>query len=75
VEEGPEGSDWCFDPRHILGVFAGGKKVDLVVCFECHAMHVHEDDGEGYRHYTISEAARPVLDGILTGAGIPLAKQ
>jgi hypothetical protein len=72
VNEGTT-SDWCFEPRHVVRASAAGKSIDLLICFACDSMHVHEDNEEGYLHYPISKRAKEMINRILTDAGIPIA--
>lgn len=36
----------CFTPRHGLRIVAQGDAVDLVICFECYQMRVHQGPNE-----------------------------
>lgn len=64
----------CFNPRHAVRTVAAGVTVDVVICFEC-------GNYQGYRNGTrapgptpgISSAANPLLDQLLTDAGVSLA--
>ena len=64
----------CFFPRHILRVKDGGSEVDIVICFQCGNYEVRESEATGGRPTrSIAKDAQPLLDKILTDAGVPLA--
>jgi hypothetical protein len=62
----------CFNPRHVLRVVKGGDTVDLVICYECGRYHCYRN-GQMERGSTILDDSQPLLDKILTDAGIRLA--
>src|SRR5262245_41623171 len=62
----------CFIPRHGVEVTSKGKTVGLVICFECYQVHVHTD-GKRASDFLIGRSPQPVLNKILSDAGIPLA--
>jgi hypothetical protein len=65
----------CFDPRHGIRATHGGKTVELVICFRCGQVYVYFDGNkEKDATLSINRGTQPVLDAILTKAGIPLAK-
>ena len=64
----------CFEPRHGIRATAGGKTVDLVICFHCDQVQVYFDkDNEDARlPLTMDEDQKPGLDKVLTDAKILL---
>lgn len=64
----------CFYPRHILRVVKDGQIVDVAICFECHNYKLHRN-GAPFVGYTpsIGESSKPLLNKILTDAGVPIA--
>ncbi len=36
----------CFNPRHGIRVVQGNKTVDLVICFECQHLYIHDEHGK-----------------------------
>jgi hypothetical protein len=62
----------CFNPRHGLRLTAGGKAVDLVICFECLQVQVH-DGSDKATGFLISAGPQPAFDRVLTAAGVPRA--
>jgi hypothetical protein len=62
----------CFDPRHAIRATAGGKVVDLVICYECHWVYVFLDREDEVVHLTPGGEDQQVLDRILTDAKVPL---
>jgi hypothetical protein len=67
----PQGAR-CFNPRHVLRVSEGEETVDLVICYECGLYHCYRN-GQKERGGTILGDSQPLLDKILTDAGIRLA--
>jgi hypothetical protein len=67
----PQGAR-CFNPRHVLRVSKGEETVDLVICYECGLYHCYRN-GQTEGGSTILEDSQPLLDKILTDAGIRLA--
>jgi hypothetical protein len=67
----PQGA-MCFNPRHVLRVCKGEDTVDLVVCYECGRYHCYRN-GKKERAGTILDDSQPLLDKIVTDAGIRLA--
>jgi hypothetical protein len=65
----------CFEPRHGIRASHGGKTVDLVICFACQQVYVYFDPRkEEHATLRIRKGTQPVLDTILEGAGVPLAR-
>jgi hypothetical protein len=64
----------CFCPRHVLRLVKGETVVDVVICYECHNYEMHQN-GVRLTGLTpaIGDDSRPLLNRILTGAGVPLA--
>jgi hypothetical protein len=66
----------CFDPRHGIRATADGKRVDLVICFECNWVYVYYDNDENRQHVAVTtREPQVVLDKTLKNAGVPLPKQ
>lgn len=63
----------CFIPRHGIHAVQDGKTVDLVICFECHQIHVFVN-GKREPVVLVGKSAEPTLDKLLKEAGIPKAK-
>lgn len=64
----------CFRPRHVLRAVAGGRTVDLLICYECGNYKLYQD-GELVRSrlQLTGTSAAPVLNAVLTDAGVPIA--
>jgi hypothetical protein len=63
----------CFKPRHGILAEVGGKKIELVICYECLAMTVFVD-GNFSRALTDRGPVK-VFNKVLTDAKVPLPKQ
>jgi hypothetical protein len=65
----------CFNPRHVLRVVKGGRKIDVVICFECNNYELYDGEQLVTTGGTpaIAGSAEPLLNKILTDAGVPLA--
>jgi len=73
VAGAPPRSKKCFEPRHGVRATAGGKTVDLVICFACSEVQVWSDGGvdlEGSAR--IADSAQPAFDKVLSDAKVPL---
>lgn len=73
VAEGTGGAR-CFIPRHGFRAVYDGKTYDLVICFECHWVYIYTDKSDKPTVLMISETPQKLLNTILTGAKVPLAK-
>jgi hypothetical protein len=62
----------CFNPRHVLRVTKGEDTVDLVICYEC-MFYLYYRNGKKEYASTIWHDSQPLLDKILTDAGVRLA--
>ena len=62
----------CFMPRHGVRATAGGKTLELVICFQCLQVHGYIGDKENAGFLT-SKSPQPTLDKVLTDAGVKLA--
>jgi hypothetical protein len=62
----------CFEPRHGIRATAGGKTVDLVICFHCGWAYVYLDQEDSTVELTIDLDQQPALDKVLTDAKVPL---
>jgi hypothetical protein len=61
-----------FEPRHAIHAADGKSIVDVLICFTCHDVLVIGPNGER-QGLLITGSPRPLLDKILSEAGIPLA--
>jgi hypothetical protein len=64
----------CFDPRHAIHAEHDGKKVDVLICFECGWAYVYPSDGD-HVILKIDRTAEKVFNKLLTDAKVPLPKQ
>lgn len=62
----------CFEPRHGLRATKGNRVVDLVICFSCRWIEVH-DAGKTASVRT-SATAKPAINGALRDAAVVLAQ-
>lgn len=62
----------CFNPRHGIRATAGGKTVDLVICFECKQVNVWHGDSL-VTTFMVGQSPAPEFDQVLRDAGLPLA--
>ena len=62
----------CFSPRHGIRATAGGRTVDLVICFECSQVKVWQGDRPAGM-FIVSQSPQPAFDQALRDAGLPLA--
>ena len=60
--------------RHVLRIVKGGRTVDVAICYQCHNYELHRDGGP-HQGLTpaIGEESKPLLNKILTDAGVPIA--
>jgi hypothetical protein len=64
----------CFWPRHVLRIVKGGRTDDVVICLQCHGYEVHRDGAPRVGPTpNIGESSKPLLNTILTDAGVPIA--
>ena len=63
----------CFWPRHAIHATYDGKKVDILICFECHQVLVYVDGQEKGPFLSTTSSSESVLDKGLTEANVPLA--
>jgi hypothetical protein len=65
----------CFKPRHVVRTARAGVTTDMVICFECRNYMSYRNGAWEQENGTlaISDAMQPLLDKILTDAGVPLA--
>lgn len=54
----------CFTPHHLVIAEHGTTRVELVVCFECHALRVVQD-GEEIDGAIMSDDARPAFEALV----------
>lgn len=62
----------CFNPRHGIRVMRAGVTTDFVICFECRQVQVWRG-GTEIAWFSTSASPRPVFDGVLQRARVPLA--
>lgn len=64
----------CLKFRHVLRVLRAGVVTDYAICFECHNFVVYHD-GKRRPGLTpsIGDTSRPLLNDLLTSAGVPIA--
>ena len=62
----------CFEPRHGLRATKGDKAIDLVICFSCRWIEVHE--GGMTASVRTSSAAKPAINRALREAAVALAQ-
>ena len=74
IEMGPEAA--CYDPRHALIYEKGDATVAVFICFACHYAVILEASTETgrYKAFQMVKGLKPRLNGLLTDAGIKLAK-
>jgi hypothetical protein len=63
----------CFIPRHGLRLEGGGRKVDLVICFECLQVQVFID-GKPAAGFLTSAEPQQTFDAVLKAAGVKLPR-
>lgn len=64
----------CMYTRHVLRVVKGGRTVDVAICYQCHNYQLHRGGGPHIGLTpAIGEESKPLLDKILTDAGVPIA--
>ena len=65
----------CWEPRHGVRVVSeDGTSTDLVICYECHYVHVHLGDVER-QGFTTGNAVEPAVSGLFTKAGLAIHGQ
>jgi hypothetical protein len=62
----------CFMPRHGVRATAGGKTLELVICFQCLQVKGYLGD-KADAGFLISKSPEPTFDKILKDAGVKLA--
>lgn len=60
----------CFDPHHALRMKRGNKSADLIICFQCVAMH---ENSPQQRILWIDRSQRTNFDAALIRHGLPIA--
>ena len=68
-----EAAMWCFNPRHGLRISSQGVTVELVICFDCLQIRVH--DAGGRETVLTQRNAEPLFDQVLADARIPVARK
>lgn len=62
----------CFQPRHALRARAGGKTVELLICFECWQVHPYLD-GKRSELVATNDSPKVLFNDLLKAAKVPLA--
>lgn len=74
LEAGIAGNDSmvaaCFNPRHGVIAESGGRRIDLLICFECLQIQVFDGEGENVEDALTTEAPAAVFNRVFTAAGI-----
>lgn len=74
LRAGIEGNDdtvaACFNPRHGLTAELDGRRVDLLICFECLQIQIHDETGENVEDALTTEAPAAVFNRVFAEAGI-----
>ncbi|MCD6052030.1 MAG: hypothetical protein K0Q55_3448 [Verrucomicrobia bacterium] len=60
----------CFDPHHALRMKRDDKSTDLIICFQCVAMH---ENNPRQRILWIDHSQRTNFDAVLIRHGLPIA--
>lgn len=74
----------CFDPRHAVTVTRDGRRVDILICFECQSLSVHDeaestpnvgtkDDMYSGASFPIGRSVRSRMNEIYRDHGLTLA--
>lgn len=66
----------CFNPRHGLRVVRAGRTLDLVICYECLQIHVHDErvtNSSGYDGLLTSQSVEPDVTRIFESVGLKIA--
>lgn len=61
----------CFNPRHGVRFIGKGKKIELVICFECRSARCHGFNGD--MGILLTSSAQPAFDAFLTEKKVELA--
>lgn len=64
----------CFQPRHALRAMAGGKTVELLICFECWRVHPYHD-GMPTGGVATNDSPKVLFNDLLKAAKVPLASE
>lgn len=62
----------CFNPRHAVSVTKGDHRMDVLICFECHSLQVHDAAIEP-GSYTIGRAPEARLNELFRSHGLRVA--
>ena len=68
----------CFNPRHGLRIEHEGKRLELVICFECLSLQAHGNAlGDGVEQTSVltSQSVEPEVTKIFAAAGLSIAGQ
>jgi len=75
----------CFDPRHAVSATRDGRRIDILICFECLSLIVYDEaestPNTGTKHdrdsggvsYPIGRSVRPRMNDIYRDHGLTLA--
>ena len=74
IQNAPKQPMGCWMPRHVLRLVTGGKKLDVVICFECQSYRSYHGETESARvgGGQISSDPQSLLNDILAQAGVPV---
>jgi hypothetical protein len=74
IRTGHPAQSKCMWTRHVLRIVKGGRTIDVAICYQCHNYELHREGGphEG-RTPAIGEESKPLLNSILTEAGVAIA--
>jgi hypothetical protein len=77
INEGIQKSDgraaMCFMPRHAVQAGSGKSQVDLLICYECRRIEIHQWGKD--EAVATTATSRPLFDKILQSAGIALTPE
>ncbi len=65
--------DMCFWPHHALRVMAGGKEIDILICYKCRAFERTKNGKLDTTSFPMDVQSRQTLNAILQSNGIELS--
>lgn len=68
VPEGTARVVMCFDPHHAIRATRHERSIDLVICFMCSTIHIHDSNKPSV---LVSKSAEPTFDATLKRLGLP----
>ncbi len=64
----------CFLPRHAISAsLSSGKRVDLLICFQCESYKAYDESGERIEQGDLTQAGKAVFNRIYREQGLELA--